>query len=459
MLSDYFLASGRWDNTVIVIDLKKAIDPANDATENAVINRLRVTPDIETSGDGKAGEVTSGQPICVTIDQAKRRAYITNHSGKTSAAQCGSHENNYASTLPDSLLPGLSASAQHGWPGSVTVINLDKALDCANWGTLGAVETIFDSMGYGPTGFAITPDGKYGVLNHAESKGCEDGGRYVNIFKLSDNSLVKKVELAYGRIPPPGFILPRASPDERFGCFPCPNGLAISPLGGGTIFTSNGGTRDVSVISLTKALAGGNLSASDAEIGRIPTQSGGFGIGVSPDGKYVAATSREDPRDNSEGNTISIIKVETALKDPSYAEINRILVGSNNPDQPARPFLSVFTPDGKNIVVTNFRTNNISIIDAALASSGAKLQPRHIPLETPDGGPSRPRGIAFSSDGIYMAISGAVPKLGPGTGVVWVLDTRDWTVKGRVTGIGNETYFIGGFTGPAHCGKRQNTLT
>ena len=55
---DFFLVSGRWDNTVIVIDLKKAIDPANDGTPNAVINRLRVTPDIDT-GNGKSGE----QPV------------------------------------------------------------------------------------------------------------------------------------------------------------------------------------------------------------------------------------------------------------------------------------------------------------------------------------------------------------------------------------------------------------
>ena len=46
----YAIASGRWDNTVIVIDLAKAIDPANDGTANAVINRLRVTSDAATQG-------------------------------------------------------------------------------------------------------------------------------------------------------------------------------------------------------------------------------------------------------------------------------------------------------------------------------------------------------------------------------------------------------------------------
>ena len=50
---EYLMASGRWDNTVIVIDVAKAIEPANDGTPNAVINRLRVTPDIDANGTVK----------------------------------------------------------------------------------------------------------------------------------------------------------------------------------------------------------------------------------------------------------------------------------------------------------------------------------------------------------------------------------------------------------------------
>jgi hypothetical protein len=116
---DYFLASGRWDNVVLVIDLQRALDPANDGTPNAVVNRLRVTPDIDAKGTGKADTVASGQPIIVAIAPDGKRAYISNHSGKTS--------------------PEAAAAFQHGHPGSVTVLDLSKATDPASNNTLAAV--------------------------------------------------------------------------------------------------------------------------------------------------------------------------------------------------------------------------------------------------------------------------------------------------------------------------------
>jgi hypothetical protein len=72
--------SGRWDNTVVVIDLVKAIDPANDGTGNAVINRLRVTPDDRPRGQGVADTPASGQPVNVVIPPEGRFAYVVNHS-------------------------------------------------------------------------------------------------------------------------------------------------------------------------------------------------------------------------------------------------------------------------------------------------------------------------------------------------------------------------------------------
>lgn len=435
--AQYFLATGRWDNTVIVIDLEKAIDPANDATDNAVVNRLRVTPDIDPDGDGKT-EPASGQPIYVTINQRTMRAYISNHSGNVPAADTGNAELGWETT-------GLSSFGQHGQPGTITVVNLNKALDPKNWGTLGAVEAIHSSRGYGVTGTAVSPDGKYLAIAHAEAKLSEDGGYKIHIVDLATNKVVRTVRQAFGqdKAPYPEGT-PIFAPDPRFGYYPAPNGLTFSPLGGGTLFAANGGTYDVSVISWPRVMSG----SIAPEIGRIPTQTGNFGISTSPDGKYVAVASREDPRDESEGNTVSIIDVEKALTNPAQAEINRILVGSNNPDEPSRPFATAFSPDGKQIVVTNFRTNNITVIDATEAIRGKKAT-KHISLEMPDPEkPSRPRGVAFSADGAYVAISGAPTKSTPDSGVVWILDTRDWTVKGRVTGIGNETYMIGGFTGP-----------
>jgi DNA-binding beta-propeller fold protein YncE len=258
--------------------------------------------------------------------------------------------------------------------------------------------------------------------------------------------VIHKVEQAYGKsgFPCPPDPVPHSAPDPKFGCFPDTNGVTISPLGGGTVFTANGGTNDVSVISLAKATAG----EKGAEIGRIPTQSGGFGITTSPDGKYVLATAREDAATGVEGNTISIIDVEKAIKDPAKSEVARLLVGTANPEEATRPFVAAFTPDGKQILTTTFRSNNLTVHDAAKAIAGEKPEPKLVKLETPNGEPSRPRGIAFSSDGTYAAISGA-PKSKPNSGVVWIVDTNTWEVKGRVTEIGNESYMIGAFTGTA----------
>lgn len=421
---DFFLATGRWDNTVIVIDLEKAIDKANDGTPNAVINRLRVTPDIDATGSGKADTVASGQPIVVTVDDEKRRAYVVNHSGKST--------------------PEEAKSFQHGWPGTVTVVDLDKALDTKNNGTLGAVIKIMDSQGPGATGIAVSPDHKYAALAHAEGPKNEDGGRLVNIVDLEKLEVVQQIPQAYGRADCPPDPIPHKAPDPKFGCFPDSNGVTISPLGGGTIFTANGGTNDVSVISLEKAIAGDEK----AEIARIPVQTGGFGISTSPDGKYVVVASREDARDGKEGNTISILDVEKSISDPKSAEVARVLVGTDDKNEATRPFAAAYTPDGKYIVASNFRSNNLSILDPQKALAGEPSEVKRVKLETPNGEPSRPRGIAFSSDGKYVAISGA-PKSKPNSGVVWVLDTEKFEVAGRVTEIGNESYLIGGFTGTA----------
>ncbi|MEO7246164.1 MAG: hypothetical protein ABIX12_13590 [Rubrivivax sp.] len=407
---------------MIVIDVAKAIDPANDATSNAVINRLRVTPDVDATGTGKLDTPASGQPINVVISPDQRRAYVVNHAGRATPAQ--------------------SASFQHGWPGTVTVVNLAKALDPANNGTLNAVEAYIDSQNYGATGFAISPDQKYAAHASSEGPGTEDGARYLGIVDLTRNIVVRQVELAFGSpgFPCPPTPIPRAGPDPFIGCFTATNGVTISPLGGGTIFTANGGTNDVSVISLQKAIAG----QPGAELGRIPTQTGGFGISTSPDGKLVAVAARENQATGKEGNTISIIDVEKALANPAQGEVARLLLGTDDPAVGTRPFVAAFTPDGKRIVVTHFRTNNISVVDVAKALAGQPAEVARIPLVSSGGQPSRPRGIAFTSDGRYAAITG-VPRGAAGSSVVWMVDLDTYSVASRVTGVGNESYLIARF--------------
>ena len=419
---DYFLASGRWDNVVLVIDLEKALDRANDATPGAIVNRLRVTPDIDGNGTGKLDTIASGQPIMITISPDQKKAYVVNHSGRSK--------------------PEDAKAFQHGHPGTVTVLDMSKALDPRMNGTLGAVEAIIDTGGFGPTGFAITPDGRYGVLAHAEDKGNEDGGRHITMIDLATNKVMHRIEQAYGK---PGFAcppdpIPHKAPDMTFGCFPDANGVTVSPLGGGLIFAANGGTDDVSVIDTGLAVAG----KPGAEKARIPMQTGGFGVATSPNGKLIAHASREDARSGKEGNTVSIIDVDKAATDPAKAEVARILVGTDDPNIATRPFVAAFTPDGRRIVSTQFRASNIDIIDVEKAIAGQLATIKRIDLKTTDDKPSRPRGIAITPDGKYAGITG-VPRGESNSSMVWIVDLATYEVRGRVTQIGNESYMIAPF--------------
>src|SRR5690349_7295356 len=105
----YILVSGRWDNIVSVVDFRRALEPKNNATPNAIINRVRVTPDVDSDGDGIPDTIASGQPVNVVIPKTGRYAYVVNHSG------CAT--------------PAAAAHFQHGHPGVVTVVDLAAALD------------------------------------------------------------------------------------------------------------------------------------------------------------------------------------------------------------------------------------------------------------------------------------------------------------------------------------------
>jgi len=192
------------------------------------------------------------------------------------------------------------------------------------------------------------------------------------------------------------------------------------------------------VIDLNRALAG----AADAEIARIPVAIGPWGMAVSPDGSLVAAANRESARTGVEGNTVSILDVEKSAAAAKDAEVARVLVGTNNPAVATRPFSLAFTPDGSKLIVSNFRSNNVSIVDVKKALAGELgAETARIALTTPSGGPSRPRGIVVTPDGRYAAITGAA-RGAPNSGVLWVMEVATGKVVGRVTGVGNETYLL-----------------
>ncbi len=417
----HLIVSGRWDNTVAIVDIEKALAPGNDATPNAIISRPRVTPDVDTNGDGVVDAWASGQPIVVAVDRDARYAYVVNHSGAATPQAAGEY--------------------QHGHPGLITVVDLAAARDPIHNGTLGAVVGFIPTGRTGPTGCGLSPDGRTLFVNCGEASKSEDGGDEVTAIDVATRTVVRRIPL----VEMPGHAArgPSAfdSPHPSFGRYANPTGMAISPLKGGLLFVGNGGFSDVSVFDLPAAMAG----HPSAEICRVPIETGPFGLAVSPDGRYVAAAARESMSMAVEGKTISIIDVERASVGAKDAEVARIRVGSDDPNEPTRPFAVAFTPDSKRVVVSCFRSNTISIVDVADAIAGRPSEILRLYPTTPNGAAARPRGITIAAGRYACVIGGA--KSGPRSSLVWLLDLQNGKIVSTVTDVGNESYMLDSIPG------------
>jgi DNA-binding beta-propeller fold protein YncE len=218
--------------------------------------------------------------------------------------------------------------------------------------------------------------------------------------------------------------------------------LGRTPDGRAYVFSANGGTNDVSVIDLSRALRGDPR----AEIGRIPTQVGPWGITATPDGRHVIVANGGSQRDGSAGNTLSVIDVDRARAGGgSGAEVVRVLVGTDHPSEQTHPLIPTVTPDGREVVVPNVRANNVSIVSLRAALAGDRdAEVARIALTRPDGQPARPKGSAITSDGRYAVISGgpASPPFSQELGHLYVIDLQSRRVVATVTGVGHEPYAL-----------------
>src|SRR5262245_53205125 len=442
VLADTFiLATGRRDPRIYAIDLEEALKPKNNNTQNAIVSRSKVALD---RLDGKP----LGDPANIVVSEDRRRAYIVNHHG--------SIDNN--------------EFLQHGGRGNISVMTIRKMIRRENDDTAQALVRHIDSGHFGSVGLVLLPD--MFIIGNAESHLTEDGGNRITFVDRRTGSLRGEVELALGpgnpKFPCPNFPVPFVSPSgpptfeqpflqlngtfspvpllsphPSWGCFPDTNGITLGHGSDGKhyLFAANGGTNDVSVIDLEQALAGNKTP----EIIRIPTQIGPWGITTSPNGRWVVAANRESQQVAFEGNTISIIDVDLARMAAANAEVARVLVGTKDPNVQTRPFIPSFTPDGKYIIVPNFRANNVSIVDLDMALAGKPGEVAQIPLTRPpeaDGQvlPARPKGSAVTSDGRYAVISGGQRTTFEPSGTVWIIDLQTRTVVGTVTGVGNDPY-------------------
>jgi DNA-binding beta-propeller fold protein YncE len=431
----YAFVTGRRDPRIYAIDISAALKAANNNTANAIISRSLVGP-------RRLDGVLLGDPANIVLSQDGKLAYVMNHHGAVSNAEF----------------------LQHGGRASVSVMDVGKMLQKSSDNNDNAVAKVMDGGWFG--GVGLLPLNKPDLLITSASEGwlTEDGSNRITIIDPKTGAFVGQIQMAltgpgtrqlhpgcpevqvpFKSGPPPKDVY--LSPDKDFGCWPDPESLALGKGSDGKsyLFSGNGGTEDVSVMDLDKALKGEPV----VEVApRIPVQSGPFGIAASPNGKLIAVTAREtNLEDDKEGNTISIIDVDLARQGKPGAEAARVQVGGDDPNGHTRPFAVAWMPDGKQILVTNFLTNNVSIVDVDMALAkkpGAEVA--RIALTRNDNQPARPKGIAVTADGHYAVVAGGGNTIKASTtnmtGTAFIIDLQKKAQAATVTNVGIDPYGV-----------------
>lgn len=422
----YILAAGRRLPYVYAVSLDAALDPANHGTAKAIVGRSKVA--IEAL-DGRL----LGDPANLIVSEDARTLYVVNHHGAIDNAEF----------------------RQHGGRGQIAVLDIDDLLDARNNGTATALRRHMDSGGFGALGIVLLRDVL--MIANAENQLTEDGGNRITVLDRRTGTLRGTVELALGMpghpcpeypvpyVPPygpPRNVAVRA-PHESFGCFPNPNGLALGEAANGSsyVFSANGGTDDVSVIDVARALRG----ERGAEINRIPMQVGPWGIAATPNKRHIIVSNGGSQRDGSAGNSISLIDVDRAIGGGGRGEIARIRVGTDDPATPTHPLIPSITPDGRTLVVPNVRADNVSIVNVEAAIAGnTSAEAARIRIVRRDGQPARPKGSVITQDGRYAIVSGgpSSPPFSQELGELYVIDLRSRAVVATVTGVGHEPYAV-----------------
>src|SRR5712671_5252962 len=401
----FVLASGRRDPRIYAIDLNAALKPENNNTPNAIVSRSLVSP-------RRLDGALLGDPANIVLSDDQSTAYVMNHHGSVVNAEF----------------------IQHGGRANIAIMDVRKMLRREFDDTHAAVLKIVDGGWFGGTGLVVLPD----LIIASSSEGWlgQDGSNRISLIDPKTGGLIGQIQMAlvgpgtrqlnqscaafpvpFVSPTPPPVTYSYLGPSHAFGCWPNPQFIALGKGSDGKTYllSGNGGTEDVSVMDLQKALAGVPI----VEVApRIPVQAGPFGIAASPNGKFVAVTARERADIDFEGNTISIIDVDLARIGSPNAEVARVQVGTDDPNGQTRPFTLAWTLDGREIIVANYRSNNVSIVDLSRAlAHDPHAEVARIPVVRPpesDGTvlPGNPKGTAVTANGQFAVVSGG-PRLDP----------------------------------------------
>ena len=429
----FVLVTGRRDPRIYAISLNAALRPENSGTARAIVSRSLVNP---KRLDGKL----LGDPANIKLSDDQRTAFVMNHHGAVVNAEF----------------------LQHGGRGSISVMDVRKMISRKYDNTAQALTSVFDLGWFGGVGLVILPD--LIVASAGEGWLSESGSNRISLIDRRTGGLRGQIQLALSgpgthqlHAGCPAFPVPFVSPtpapvnailapDPSYGCWPDPEGIALGKGSDGKtyLFSGNADTEDISVMDLEKALAGVPV----VEVApRVSIQTGPFTISASPNGKYIAATGRESHVIDFEGNTLSIIDVDRARQGLPGAEAARVLVGTDSNGVQGRPFTATWTPDGRRIVVSNYRLNSVSIVDLGRAlahAPGAEIA--RVALTRPDGQPARPKGVAITADGRFALISGGPNTISNSetnlTGMLHIIDLQHFYQVATVAQVGIDPYGV-----------------
>lgn len=311
----------------------------------------------------------TGLMLCATVATGAPFAYVTNAFATPSAPSSVSVIDTASNTVSTTIgFPAGSvpfAVAMTPDLKKVYVTSMDSTSTCGPSTGVYIVDTATQALeanpitvGCEPTGIAITPDGLHAYV--------------ANQF----DGTISVIDTATGTV----------SQTIKLGVASNVNAVALTPDGGRAYVTGRPG---VFVLD----------TSTNAVLGSpIPAGNSPYGIGATPDGKWVYVTDDSSP---SSGVTVIDVAMDKAVK--------AIAVG-NYPSGVA------ITPDGKFVYVAD-GAGGISVIDtAAQAVVGNPI-------------PANGGSIAFTADGkqAYVASEGGND--------VSVIDTATNTVTTTVTGM------------------------
>jgi YVTN family beta-propeller protein len=299
-------------------------------------------------------------------------AYVTNETdGTVSVIDTGAAPPSVTATITVGSGPfgvAVTPDGTHAYvanTGTFSVTGTTVSVIDTATNTVGATIPV----GNTPKGVAITPDGTLAYV----ANGTSDN---VSVIRTATNTVVATVAVGNQ-----------------------PEGVAVTPDGTRAyVVNENDGT--VSVIATAS-----NTVVATVAVGIFP-----FGVAVTPDGKLAYVT-------NQSSYTVSVIATA------SNTVVATIAVGYF-------PQGVAITPDGTHAYVANDESDTVSVIATATNTVvGA------VPVGT------FPFGVAVTPDGkhAYVANDG----FGPVSGTVSVIDTATNTVEGATLAVGNIPVAVG----------------